>query len=1369
MMDFFMVSTRVGKNGLVEIYPRFIIPTKRKSSDLMIRGGDFYAVWQSDKNLWSTEEGDALAMIDHELDLYYEEHKESYEKVRVLHMWDAQSGMIDLWHKYCKQQLRDSYHPLDEKIIFSNTECKKEDYASKRLDYPLVEGSIEAYDKLLSTLYSEEERHKIEWAIGSIVSGDSKKLQKFIVLHGDRGTGKSTVLNIIEAMFKGYTTAFDAKSLGSANAQFALEPFRDNPLVGIQQDGDLSRIEDNTRLNSLVSHESMSVNEKYAKAYVSQFKCFLFMGTNKPVKITDAKSGILRRLIDVTPTGNKIPYREYNRLTKQVKFEYGAIAKHCLDVYLEDPDAYENYIPLGMMATTNDFYNFMIDSYNIFLKEDGVPLKQAWEMYKVYCEEARVAYPFSKMKFQDELSNYFREVKHRIRLEDGSRPATYYSGFRTDRFEDSEEETEVKQTSEEQLDDIWLKFDCTTSIFDELYSDCQAQYANEDEIPVTSWDKCQTKLSDIDTSKLHFVKPQDKDPYHIVIDFDLKNESKEKDFIKNFEAACQWPATYAELSKSGCGIHLHYIYVGDVSKLKPEYAPNIEVKTFPGKAPLRRKVTRCNNLPIAMLYSGLPKKEVKMLSSKTVKNEKELRYKIAKNLNKGYLGYTKPSIQFINHLLDEAYESGIEYNVSDMRGDIFNFASGSNNNAAYCTKLVTKMKFMSKDYSPDTPHDPADESLPIIFYDIEVFPNLVVVCWKFEGDNHPVMAMVNPTASQIESWRHTGRLIDFNGKNYDRYILFAISIGWSVEQIYQLSRDIIVNGKRNEHFSQAGKFGYADIYDFSSKKQSLKKFEIELGIHHQELGLDWNKPVPEHLWDTVVDYCKNDVIATEAVFHSKDRQADFLARKILADLAGMPVDTRTNTLTAEWIFGNDKNPQSQFLYRDLSKPVTKLDPEVMQYLKDYNLPTSFTAYDGTKSILPFFPGYSNFAGRSTYRGLEFGEGGYVSVKEGMWYDVWDEDVSGQHPSTIRINCLFGPKYTRRYNDIVDARVLIKHGNYEAAKKLMDGKLAKYLDDPSSAEALSSALKIAVNSVYGLTFAKFPNRFRDPRNKDNIVAKMGELFMIDLMHRVEEKGFDVIHIKTDSIKIPKATTELIDFVWSFGKSYGYNFEHEFHFDRICLVNKAAFIAKVSDREDINGRKSGTWYPKATQFQTPYVLKTLFTHEDICFEDMCEFKSVTQGSIYLDMNEKLPDVSEYEKELAKSTMMHHDGIISHSEYEEIKARFEPLIEAGHSYQFVGRVGSFCPIKKGSGGGRLIRMVDGKPYAVNGTKGYRWLESETVAKLNMKNDIDVWYYDKLVEDARNAVSKYGDFDAFVNGDPLAPYMNVPETEHEEIPFSA
>ena len=53
--------------------------------------------------------------------------------------------------------------------------------------------------------------------------------------------------------------------------------------------------------------------------------------------------------------------------------------------------------------------------------------------------------------------------------------------------------------------------------------------------------------------------------------------------------------------------------------------------------------------------------------------------------------------------------------------------------------------------------------------------------------------------------------------------------------------------------------------------------------------------------------------------------------------------------------------------------------------------------------------------------------------------------------------------------------------------------------------LAYALKIAINIVYGLTSAKFDNPFRDIRNKDNIVAKRGALFMIELKHALQERG------------------------------------------------------------------------------------------------------------------------------------------------------------------------------------------------------------------------------------------------------------------------
>ena len=178
MVDFLKIATRSEKKDFFEIYPKFIIG---KSSDLMIRGGDFYAVWVENKGLWSCDEQDLINIVDKELDDYYESHKNNFDgKVRIMHMWDSESGSIDMWHKYCQKQMRDNFHPLDENLFFSNQDTTKKDYATKRLAYPLEKGKTKSYDELMSVLYSDEERHKIEWAIGCIVTGDSKTIQKLV-------------------------------------------------------------------------------------------------------------------------------------------------------------------------------------------------------------------------------------------------------------------------------------------------------------------------------------------------------------------------------------------------------------------------------------------------------------------------------------------------------------------------------------------------------------------------------------------------------------------------------------------------------------------------------------------------------------------------------------------------------------------------------------------------------------------------------------------------------------------------------------------------------------------------------------------------------------------------------------------------------------------------------------------------------------------------------------------------------------------------------------------------------------------------------------------------------------------------------------
>lgn len=1292
-MDFFQIKERSSKNGVLEIYPDFRVC---RSKDLMIRGKSFYAIWDAEKGMWSTDEYDVQRLVDNELLEYKEKVVKRNDGVVQVKLMSDYSSRIWAEFKSYMNNLSDNSHQLDESLTFSNTEVKKKDYVSRRLSYPLEEGSSEAYDEIIGTLYDPEERAKLEWAIGAVVSGDAKNIQKFIVLYGEAGAGKSTILNIIQKLFSGYYTTFEAKALTSSSNAFSTEVFKSNPLVAIQHDGDLSRIEDNTKLNSIISHEEMTMNEKYKPSYMARVNCFLFMATNRPVKITDAKSGIIRRLIDVRPSGKRIPNKRYQTLMTQIDFELGAIAYHCLDTYRSmGKNYYSAYRPIEMILQTDVFFNFIESNYFIFNEQDGVSLSQAYDMYKKYCDESLVDFKLPRHKFREELKNYFNCFNDITRI-DGKQVRSYYSGFQSEKF------TSVSEKKEERPNSLVL--DSDISIFDDLAKDYYSQYTTSEGSPIEKWKNVKTKLKDINTSILHYVLVPEN---HIVIDFDLKDSTGEKSLEKNLEAASKWPSTYSELSKSGRGVHLHYIYDGDVNNLSRIYDVDIEIKVFTGNSSLRRKLTKCNTIPVSIINSGLPLKGEKMINFKTVANENAIRTLILKNIDKEYHPGTKPSIDFIYKILEDSYNDGIVYDVTDLRPKVLAFANNSTNQSSYCVKLVSQMKFKSEDLNISEEQTYSSDEL--VFYDVEVFQNLFVVCWKKQGKK--TNRMINPTAQEIENLFNF-KLVGFNCRRYDNHILYARYLGYDLKELYELSQKII-NNSRNAMFREAYNISYTDIYDFSSKKQSLKKFQIELGLHHQELGLKWDEPVPEELWELVAEYCENDVETTELVFDA--RKQDYVARLILSELSGLTPNDTTQNHTAKIIFGDDPKPQESFIYTDLSE---------------------------------MFPGYTFERGKSWYRGEDPKEGGYVYAEPHMYGDVAVLDVASMHPTSAIVLNVFG-KYTKNFEELVQARLAIKHKEFDRAKKMLGGILSKYLDDEAQAADLSYALKIVINIVYGLTSAKFENKFKDPRNKDNIVAKRGALFMIDLKHAVQEKGYKAIHIKTDSIKIPNATPEIIDFVMNFGQQYGYEFEHETTYDKFCLVNDAVYIAK--------DQNTGEWDAVGTQFAEPYVYKYLFSKEKIEFEDVCETKSVTT-SLYLDMNEDLPDVSEYEMikdlrykiqkdstQLSKREMRILDES-SHMSDDEL----EELIAKGHNYHFVGKVGSFCPIQPGCGGGVLLREKDGKYYAANGSKGFRWLESEVVRSLEKQNCIDETYYHGLVDEAIKTIEQYGNFEWFTSDQP-------------------
>lgn len=1334
MLDFVSIKHKK-RNGIITVYPEF---KAKRSKDLMIRGRSFYAIWDEAAGYWSTDEYDVQRLVDQMIYQYVDNHDFDVPPELKL-MVDFSTNSWTEWQKYSKS-LADNFHELDVHITFSNSDMKKEDYISHSLPYAMTVQETPAYDELIDTLYDEEEKEKIEWAIGAVISGDSKLLQKFIVLYGAPGSGKSTLLNIIQMLFPGYYSIFDSRALTRSSNAFALEAFRDNPLIAIEHDGDLSRIEDNTKLNSIVSHENLLINEKHKSTYTSRFNSFLFMGTNKPVKITDAKSGILRRLIDVCPSGRKIPRKHFEELMSQIKFELGGIASQCLNRYQDMGFSYyDDYRPISMMGATNDFFNFVEDNFDMFLEgsEDGLSLNTAWKRYQEYCEDARVAYPLPKRLFKDEMLNYFERFEDR----DGNRRSVYF-GFKKEKLEYKSLDQKVPEKKNED----WLIFhdvgDIETPPLTVALLKCPAQYANDEGKPMIPWDKCETKLYDVIESKVHYVSPPGN---MIVIDFDLKNEKGEKDYELNKRAAEKWPPTYAELSQGGAGIHLHYWYEGDPTKLSrvaDQHSGAIEIKVFTGKSSLRRRLSRCNDLGIATISSGLPMKEVKkVVTEETIKSERVLRDLIKKNLRKEIHAFTKPSIDFIMKILDDAYTSGLKYDVRDMRPAVQNFALSSSHNADYCLKCVSKMKFSSEEPSEDKGWNKDDA--PIIFYDIEIYPNLFVVAWKKAGPKVKKTIWYNPTPEQIEELCKN-RLIGFNNRKYDNHILYARMMGYTIEQLFKLSQRIIVEQDKNAFFGEAYNLSYTDVYDFlsASNKMSLKKWEIKLGIHHQEMDWPWDKPIPKELWTKVGCYCGNDVDATEAVWLAN--QEDWLAREVLSEWAELTPNDTTNNCTTRIIVGKDKTPQNQFIYTDLSTifPGYRFDKYGIPK-EEYN--------EGTKIV----------SGKSIYRGEDPGEGGYVYAEPGIYYNTVVLDVASMHPhSAIKLN-IFGDVYTERFKNIVDARIYIKHKDYEAAKSILPERLHKYLNDPSGAKKLANALKTAINSVYGLTSAKFDNKLRDPRNIDNIVAKYGALFMINLKHEVQERGFTVVHIKTDSIKIANATPEIIEFVMNYGKEYGYTFEHEATYSKICLVNDAVYIAKylsVDKCEKKYGYIPGDnkdhpneWTATGTQFQIPYVFKTLFSKEQILFEDLCETKSVST-TMYLDFNEKLDPEGL--------------GFVG---------------EEFHDYRFVGKVGLFCPVKEGVGGALLLREgtdKDGnrKFDSVTGTKKpdgkslYRWMEAEMVLNLKLQDQIDRSYYNRLVDEAVDTISKYGDFEQFVSEyeEPDMSWMNVPDGYEENgIPF--
>lgn len=1258
-MDFLDVSVKkfTSNNRTLdyEVSPDFIFGDAK---DLVVKGSKFYAYWNG--SFWDTKQKNLFYDIDSLLWRRARELEDGRPGLRidVKEIRKASAGKFRLFADFCKA-CEASDISFNQKVLFADHKMQRRDYATTQLTYSPQEGEAVAFKELIGTLYLPKELDKILWFMGALFTNKMYKIEKFMYLYGSKGSGKGTVLKIFRMLFEDYCGTIDLKLLTSAD-QFATGQIQEVPLL-IDEDTDISHIYNDTPLLKLTSHETISVNKKFKEPYDVKFIGLLITASNQRYKVRNVDSGITRRAIVVNPSGQKVSHTRYNQLMSQIKYELPYIAHMAISRFEElGFDYYDDYFDVDMAEQTDHIFDFIRS--NAIHMQNGITLKQISELYREYLEDMGWKTDGYKATIKREALRYFDTMLKDSHV-DGTRVNNYFKGFRWN-IAFPEGVVGTTKADDTVVPDNWLEFDHHNEVFNKLAADYPAQAALRNGNPSEKWDNVVTKLSDIQTNKLHWVKvPLN----HVILDFDLKDENGKKNLELNKEAASKFPPTYAEVSKSGQGIHLHYIYDGNVNELDNLVEKNIEIKVYRGKSSLRRIDKASNNLQLSHISSGLPLKEKK--DREMYDQIKEITYteKTLRNFVKRQLGMiegkepshpnTKPTIDFIAHEIQKAADMGLEYDITDLRHAVFMRAIRSTNNKDYCLAVFQQIPWSTlrddegKTEAKLTNFTKIYPKEELVFFDIEVYPNLFVVVWKKYHEDE-FTRWINPTPDQIE-YLMTFPLVGFNNRRYDNHILYARLLGSNNMELFTQSHRIInEKNAKSGMYAAAYELSYTDIYEYSQKKQSLKRWEVDLGIKHVEMEIPWDKPVPDELIDTVVEYCVNDVDATEKLFDAI--YADYVAREILATIAKGSMNATNNQLTAKFIFGDDPRPQDKFNYVKLAS---------------------------------IFPGYEYSFGKSTYRGFETGEGGFVYAEPGVYENIALEDVESMHPNSLVNMNYFGP-YTQRYADLLKVRVLLKHNKIDEVKQMFDGVLAPFLDNPEYLKPLVTALKIVINSVYGMTSAKFDNKFKHPDNVDNIVAKRGALFMVDLKFAVEEQGYKVCHIKTDSVKVPNADEKIIKFIEDFGArpEYNYKFVHEHTYKRMALINNAVYIAQLED---------DSWSPVGAEYANTYLLKRVWTKEELVDRDFFITKQ-SKGHIYL------------------------------------------------GDEFVGKVGSIYASKSGA---ECMWTEDDENFkSVTGTKGYLFKQTD---QFDIE-DVDFAYYDKVAIDGLKKIMKVGDITKIVDDMP-------------------
>lgn len=390
----------------------------------------------------------------------------------------------------------------------------------------------------------------------------------------------------------------------------------------------------------------------------------------------------------------------------------------------------------------------------------------------------------------------------------------------------------------------------------------------------------------------------------------------------------------------------------------------------------------------------------------------------------------------------------------------------------------------------------------LITYDCEVFAHDWLVVFK-DTETGKYTAIWNDNDALKMALSEDCVYIGFNSKHYDQFIIKAIALGYSAEEIKKVN-DYIINGGQGWECpmlrDQFFRFNNVDIKDDMQMGLSLKAIEGHLGMSVEEstVSFDIDRPLTEDEKKETLKYCIHDVDTTEKLV---ELRTDYLKNKInLGKMAGLDeikaMGMTNAKLTAAMLKASPQphDDERKYVYPDnLRKEF--IPPEVFEFFDKM--------YDPSISDKDLFSGKLNLNIGECPVTLGYG-GIHGAIPNFFWEEtedrgIWNEDAGSYYPHLCTIN-----GYTSRnipspqvYEDILERRMQAK---------------------AAGDKVTANAFKLVCNTTYGCLLNKYNDLF-DPLMGRSVCIS-GQLYLLELAEHCyqEIEGLRIVQLNTDGIMV-----------------------------------------------------------------------------------------------------------------------------------------------------------------------------------------------------------------------------------------------------------